>query len=178
MKPAQFPPKFCLTASGVLVYEQKVLLIKHKKLGFWLAPGGHIDEDESPDQAAVREFWEETGLRVKAISAGKVLPKIGNSSYYPLPFAINLHWISQENYQARLASNEPSCRHSSNKWPKGCEQHLNFSFLVKPLADLNFKQNTEETDGISWFSWSELADLELVPQMKQEIKCAFELAAN
>ncbi|MBI3566410.1 MAG: NUDIX domain-containing protein, partial [Elusimicrobia bacterium] len=31
-------------------------------LGLWLPPGGHIDEGETPDQAALREVKEETGL--------------------------------------------------------------------------------------------------------------------
>jgi 8-oxo-dGTP pyrophosphatase MutT (NUDIX family) len=41
-----------------------VLLHLHRKLGMWLPPGGHIERDELPDDAAVREVFEETGLRV------------------------------------------------------------------------------------------------------------------
>ena len=62
-----------MTASGFLVHNGKVLLIKHKKLGYWLAPGGHVEEDELPHEAAEREVWEETGLKVKAVSAGTLL---------------------------------------------------------------------------------------------------------
>lgn len=53
---------YCFVASAYAVRDGKVLLIKHKKLGLWLAPGGHIDEGETPDQAALRELKEETGL--------------------------------------------------------------------------------------------------------------------
>jgi len=47
------------------VKDNKVLLVKHKKLGFWLQPGGHIEPNETPDEAAVREFKEETGMDIK-----------------------------------------------------------------------------------------------------------------
>src|SRR5690606_37887158 len=131
MSSQTLPPKICPTASGFLVHEGKVLLIKHKKLGIWLAPGGHIEHDELPHQAAEREVWEETGLKVTAVSAGEVLPTVGDTSYHPLPLAINLHWISKENYKARLASKEPTKRHPSEKWSKGCEQHVVHMYLVR-----------------------------------------------
>ncbi|MFH2118361.1 MAG: NUDIX domain-containing protein, partial [Candidatus Paceibacterota bacterium] len=155
--------------------ENKVLLIKHKKLGFWLAPGGHIEDDELPHQAAEREVWEETGLKVKAISAGEILPKVGKTSYHPLPFSINLHWISPENYQARLASSNPEQRHPSKKWSKGCEQHMVHTYLVQATDHLNFKQNTEETDGIGWFSLEELAEIDTIPEIIEEARRALAL---
>jgi 8-oxo-dGTP pyrophosphatase MutT (NUDIX family) len=173
----KLPPKICMTASGFLVDNERVLLIKHKKLGFWLAPGGHIDDDELPHQAAEREFWEETGLKVTAVSVGKVMSaKGGKTSYHPLPFAINLHWISQENYQNRLASSNPTARHASKIWPKGCEQHLVYVYLVKAVDHLDFKQNTEETDGIAWFTLAELEDIETIPEIKEEARHALALA--
>jgi 8-oxo-dGTP pyrophosphatase MutT (NUDIX family) len=39
-------------------------MLKHKKLGKWLPPGGHIEPNELPDDAACREVLEETGLKV------------------------------------------------------------------------------------------------------------------
>lgn len=42
----------------------RTLLHRHKRLGRWLQPGGHVDPGESPAQAAVREAIEETGLAV------------------------------------------------------------------------------------------------------------------
>jgi 8-oxo-dGTP pyrophosphatase MutT (NUDIX family) len=36
----------------------------HRKLGRWLPPGGHIEDNELPDDAAVREVLEETGVRI------------------------------------------------------------------------------------------------------------------
>ena len=50
-----------------MVREKKVLLHRHRKLGMWLPPGGHIERDELPDDAAVREVYEETGLEVELV---------------------------------------------------------------------------------------------------------------
>ena len=53
-----------MTASAIVVGPRGVVLHKHKRLGIWLQPGGHIDAGETPWQAAVRETREETGLEV------------------------------------------------------------------------------------------------------------------
>ncbi len=41
---------------------KKVFLVHHKKSGFWIAPGGHIDTGESVVQAVNRETREELGV--------------------------------------------------------------------------------------------------------------------
>lgn len=46
-----------------VVWQGRILLHWHAKLGRWLPPGGHIEPNEVPDDAAVREVWEETGVR-------------------------------------------------------------------------------------------------------------------
>src|SRR5215210_8716201 len=55
------------TVAVFVVWEGRVLLHWHRKLGMWLPPGGHIEEDELPDEAAVREVREETGLCVELV---------------------------------------------------------------------------------------------------------------
>ena len=64
-----------VTASAVVVSENgdKVALHLHKRLGMWLQPGGHIDKDESPADAAMREAEEETGLPVRHERVGGLL---------------------------------------------------------------------------------------------------------
>jgi ADP-ribose pyrophosphatase YjhB (NUDIX family) len=47
--------------------EGKLLLIQRKDNGTWAMPGGAADVGESPSAVAVREVWEETGLRVRAV---------------------------------------------------------------------------------------------------------------
>jgi 8-oxo-dGTP pyrophosphatase MutT (NUDIX family)/ribosomal protein S18 acetylase RimI-like enzyme len=53
-----------VTTSAILVSDdrRRVLLHKHKRLGLWLQPGGHIDAGELPWDGAAREACEETGL--------------------------------------------------------------------------------------------------------------------
>ena len=60
-------------ATTFVVYQGKTLLLHHRKLDKWLPPGGHIDPDEIPDLAAVREVEEETGLKVALLDAGMPL---------------------------------------------------------------------------------------------------------
>jgi 8-oxo-dGTP pyrophosphatase MutT (NUDIX family) len=53
------------TATTFVVRDGKVLLHCHRRQKLWLPPGGHIERDELPHEAAIREIEEETGLRVR-----------------------------------------------------------------------------------------------------------------
>lgn len=55
------------TVAVFVVHAGGVLLHWHRKLGMWLPPGGHIERDELPDDAAVREVLEETGVEVELV---------------------------------------------------------------------------------------------------------------
>lgn len=171
-----FQAKICYTATGTLIHQNKILLVKHKKLGFWLTPGGHVDPNEMPHQAAEREFWEETGLKVKAINYG-FYPDIETEhvEFVPNPIEANLHWISRENYDARTKDASVSAKTQQDWGERGCEQHLSYRFLVEATDGYDFKQNVEETDGISWFTLDEIADLETTPTIKLELKEAFRI---
>lgn len=56
------------TATGIVLHEGSVLLIEHAKLGWWMPPGRHLDPDEDPVQAVLREVREETGLDCEIIA--------------------------------------------------------------------------------------------------------------
>lgn len=55
-------------ATVYVVNDGATLLHPHDKLGMWLPPGGHIDRDELPHEAALRETREETGLEVDLVA--------------------------------------------------------------------------------------------------------------
>ena len=60
---AHIHEKIDFTVGALIVHDGRVLLVHHKKLDYWVVPGGHIELDEDPDQALFREIEEETGLR-------------------------------------------------------------------------------------------------------------------
>ncbi len=51
-----------VTASAFVVSSRGVILHRHRRLGIWVQPGGHVDAGEEPSAAALRECTEETGL--------------------------------------------------------------------------------------------------------------------
>lgn len=150
-----------MTASGYLIHDDKILLIKHKKLKAWLPPGGHIEEGELPHEAAEREFWEETGIKVKAV--GYI-----SDDFMPVPFKSGLHWVSKENYQRRQSGDKPL-----DIWKSGCEQHYDQGFLVEAVEGMGYKKNVEETDGIAWFEVAEIENIDTFEDVKKFVKKAF-----
>ncbi|MEA2529282.1 MAG: hypothetical protein QOG89_926 [Thermomicrobiales bacterium] len=61
---------FCVAV--FVVHVDRVLLHFHRKLGRWLPPGGHIEPNELPDEAAIREVWEETGVEATLWGASTI----------------------------------------------------------------------------------------------------------
>lgn len=58
-----------LSGSGIVIHEDKVLLVKHTYgavKGKYLIPGGFSEDGELPQQTAEREVLEETGVCVQA----------------------------------------------------------------------------------------------------------------
>lgn len=50
------------TVAVLVVHDGRILLHRHKKLNRWLPPGGHVEPNELPDETALREVLEETGV--------------------------------------------------------------------------------------------------------------------
>ena len=56
--------KFKYRVSGILVVNNKVLTVKIANNNFYCLPGGHVEMFENTRHAAIREFEEETGIKV------------------------------------------------------------------------------------------------------------------
>ncbi|MCR6487338.1 NUDIX domain-containing protein [Amycolatopsis sp. OK19-0408] len=80
-----------LICAGYLVENDLVLLVHHNGFDKWVPPGGHIEAGETFAETAVREFGEETGLQVEALSAGpEIHPADNNATPEPIPFYVDL----------------------------------------------------------------------------------------
>ena len=70
------------TATTYVVVDGAVALHEHDGLGKWLPPGGHVDRDELPHEAALREVREETGLDAELVAEEGTF---GSETVDPLP---------------------------------------------------------------------------------------------
>ncbi len=69
--------------------------------GYWEFPGGKIRADESPQDAAVREAREETGLEVRLVrSLGRVVHSYDYDS-------VELHFFAAESLDPNAEPNPP-----------------------------------------------------------------------
>ena len=123
--------KIDFTVEVFLVHNNKVLLRKHEKYGIWLSVGGHIELDEDPNQAAIREVKEEVGLDIKLHSRNQLL----NEGFYleliPPEF-MNRHKISD------------------------IHEHITLVYFAKSNTDVLNIPGGEEKAECKWFSLEEL----------------------
>jgi ADP-ribose pyrophosphatase YjhB (NUDIX family) len=116
-----------------IVNGDAVLLRLHDKYKTWMSPGGHIELDEGPAEAVVREAKEEVGLDV--ILVGEIAP-------------------SDEDGETEILVPRFLNRHRIN------DTHEHISFVYFATADSrDFSQgDTELSDHIRWFTAEELDD--------------------
>ncbi len=78
-------------AAGYWVRDGRVLLVQRRSHRLWVPPGGHVEPAETFAQAAVREFLEETGVKVRVLSNAPVIhPPDHNATPEPVPFYVDL----------------------------------------------------------------------------------------
>jgi 8-oxo-dGTP pyrophosphatase MutT (NUDIX family) len=82
-------------ATVYVVHDGAVALHEHDRLEMWLPPGGHVDRDELPHEAARREVREELGLDVDLVApVGDLESETATSIPQPQHFLledINVH---------------------------------------------------------------------------------------
>ncbi len=90
---AHIHEKIDFTVAIFVVHDGKVLLIHHRSLNKWLPLGGHIELDEDPEAAALREAREESGLEVELL--GERPPTTGPGTRALLaPRFLDIHRIT------------------------------------------------------------------------------------
>lgn len=127
------------TVACYIVRAGQVLLIFHRGLQKWLPVGGHIDPGEDPDQALLREIWEETGLDVDVVAERAPIKDDTARALYT-PAHVNIHRITETHshvvniYYALWAAGEPVLaerEHEQIKWFSKSEL-LDPQFGIKP----------------------------------------------
>ena len=92
--------KIDFTADVFVVYNNRVLLRKHDKYKKWLSVGGHIESDEDPNQAAIREVKEEVELDIELFGE-KHSPEKNYQELIPPKF-LNRHRINETHEHVTL----------------------------------------------------------------------------
>ncbi len=127
------------TVAVFVVHAGKVLLHFHPKLGKWLPPGGHIEPDELPDEAALREVMEEAGLDIRLLGA-RGLPRDypGQPIQLVVPAGIQLEHIAPDHEHIDLVYFAVPARESDGTLP---DPHHVFEWLTpddlrdRPVSD-------------------------------------------
>ena len=128
---------FCASIFIVDPKTKKILLVKHKKFNKWVQPGGHMEENETPEETALREAYEETGLRIDLV--GEHFPR---ESDFIKPLGVQ-----------------------KNTNDKG-DLHIDFIYVGIPREEHHEKFDKDESYAIKWFSRDELEHYDVFPDIK------------
>ncbi|MCL2630681.1 MAG: NUDIX domain-containing protein [Firmicutes bacterium] len=143
------------TATGLVFNSQnQMLMILHKKQGVWLPPGGHIEENELPETAVIREVFEETGIRAEIIPAMPI-KNLSDKQCAELnsPFTMLLEDIEGN----------------------GTHNHIDLVYICRAINENPTICEAENTD-IGWFTLPEIEALKTYPNVIKTAKCAFLVA--
>ena len=133
------------TASALIIDNGKVLLLHHKKLGVWLYPGGHVEADENPEEALLREVREETGMEIEILGEKdeSLSDKAADVSALHIPYAMLCELV-------------------------GDHYHNDIIYLCRIVGKSDkFVHNQKESDGIGFFGLKDLSDIKLFPNFKR-----------
>jgi 8-oxo-dGTP pyrophosphatase MutT (NUDIX family) len=125
-----------VTGSAIVTGPRGVLLHRHKRLGIWLQPGGHIDDGETPWDAALREAGEETGLPMRFAHSP---PSSFPPSSFPPP--------------SSRSSSPPLVHVDVHPGPRG-HTHLDLRYLIDG-GHADPQPPVGESQVIAWFGWDD-----------------------
>ena len=139
---AHIHEKIDFTVAIFVVRDAKVLVILHRKLGKWLPLGGHVELDEEPESAALREAREESGLDVELLGERPPTTEPGTRALIA-PRFLDIHRISDTH------------------------EHIGMIYFARPKAGA-LALAAEEHHDIRWVSSAELDALQ--PTMSNAVK--------
>lgn len=157
-KPKNQQTKKHFTATAFIVdSRRRTLLLWHKRLGRWMPPGGHVEADELPDEAAKRECKEETGLDVEIVGDAQddlFEGNPGEGRMLKKPIAMLL-----EHIPAYPPRNEPA------------HEHMDFLFLARPVDEAQvLSLNEDEGREMRWFTKKEIETLDERKEIFSNVK--------
>lgn len=132
----------------------KLLLVAHKKLGKWLPPGGHVDANETPQSAVVREVIEETGIRASLVRR--------------LGVDLGLEGTLDEQLDAPISMSYQLIPARPNE-----ESHIHMDMAFLLAADPNHNEldaDLREVNAAGWFTLDEIEALDAFPSVKAHAK--------
>jgi 8-oxo-dGTP pyrophosphatase MutT (NUDIX family) len=153
---AHIHEKIDFTVAIFVVHNEKILLIHHRKLDKWLPLGGHIELDEDPEQAALREAKEESGLDVELLGERPPTTSPGTRALIA-PRFLDIHRISETHehigmiYWARPATpvgHQTLQGGVSNKTVLATEEHHDIRWC--PGDELDTLQ-PPMTEAVKWY---------------------------
>jgi len=118
------------TATTFIVQNAATLLLWHRKLQMWLPPGGHIDANELPHEAAIREVFEETGLHIALHSDARPM---GTVVVLPQPHCMLLEPIGPDH------------------------EHIDLIYFGRVIGG-TLNPSVRESDGVRWVDHTALDD--------------------
>lgn len=128
--------QFCASAYIIDPSTKKILLVRHKDYDRWTQPGGHIEEGEIPEETAVREAFEETGVKIKILGD---------------------HFPREDDYIRPLGIQRNRSSHG--------DTFIDIIYPAVPIRDMALKMN-EESSNIQWFSRDELDHINVFNDIK------------